>query len=685
MNIMNQNKVLLDRHVKTVRSLGDIILTAMRHPMLLGDQDVIQLQFDNYSKLKDIEMIYLLDDKGIIRRSTDRSLLGKEDNCIYCIRALQGKESFGVELWKEKGRQVFSKAVPIFNEKSCFACHGAEKKILGILKISLDWESVLETIRSTRSRNILFSLVGLIAMSVLTILFLFKVIIFPIHKLEMGMRRVSQGDLTQELIVKSSDEIGKLTGLFNKMTQDLNRLMENEKSRIATEQQKTEELAKLNKDLTREIAERKKIEQALRGNEDYLKTIFNSVQTGVMLVDAQTHKIVDVNPVIVKAFGVEREKIIGAICHQYICPAEQGKCPITDLGQIVDNSERILLKANGERISVLKTVTPIELNNRKLLLESFTDITERKKTEKELEVLVKELKENQVLLNRQKQELDDSRRAIKNVADDFKKSNEVLEKQKGDLEKINKELDDFTYIISHDLKEPVRSIDAFSKFIITDFRDKLDEEGKFYLERIRMNTTLIQNLIEDLLEISRIEKKQNPYETVEISQVLEEVKFRFENRIKDKNVELIIHDNLPKIFCDRVRLTEVFANLVSNAIKFNDKPKPVIEIGCSEKDGFYEFYVKDNGPGIDERYFEKIFEIFQRLGHRETTEGTGAGLTIAKKIVQMHKGKIWVESKVGEGATFYFTIPIKAELIQEITTKDSLFTKEEVQKVTDKG
>jgi light-regulated signal transduction histidine kinase (bacteriophytochrome) len=254
-----------------------------------------------------------------------------------------------------------------------------------------------------------------------------------------------------------------------------------------------------------------------------------------------------------------------------------------------------------------------------------------------------------------------------------------------ELEKSNKELDDFTYIISHDLKEPLRSIDAFSGFVLDDYKDKLDAEGKNYLERIRVNANRMQELIEDLLDISRIERMRNPFEEIETRELVNEVKLRLEYAIKEKNLELIVPDNLPKIFCDRVRLTEVFANLVSNAIKFNDKPKPVIEIGCSEKDGFYEFYVKDNGPGIEEQYFEKIFEIFQRLGHRETAEGTGAGLTIVKKIVQMHKGKVWVESKVGEGTTFYFTIPLKAELIQGTVTKESFFTKEEVQKITDKG
>jgi chemotaxis family two-component system sensor kinase Cph1 len=114
---------------------------------------------------------------------------------------------------------------------------------------------------------------------------------------------------------------------------------------------------------------------------------------------------------------------------------------------------------------------------------------------------------------------------------------------------------------------------------------------------------------------------------------------------------------MPLIVCDRLRMLEVFQNLIVNAVKFNDKPEPLVEIGCRRAGDDWEFYVRDNGPGIEERYFQKIFEIFQRLHRREDNDGVGAGLTIAKKIVEMHKGKIWVQSRPGEGAVFYFTIP----------------------------
>lgn len=227
------------------------------------------------------------------------------------------------------------------------------------------------------------------------------------------------------------------------------------------------------------------------------------------------------------------------------------------------------------------------------------------------------------------------------------------------IENINRELDSYTYVVSHDLKEPIRAISAFSGFLASDYKDKLDKTGLSYIDRIRANALRIQNIVEDFLEVSYIDKKIGSFEDVGVEDVVNEANLRLENKTSWKKPDMVIKGKLPVVFCNRAGLTDVFANLISNAVKFADKNPPYVEIGWSENEDFYEFYVKDNGPGIDEQYFDKIFGIFQRLGRREDYEGTGVGLTIAKKVVEIHKGKIWVESKVGEGSTFYFTIPKK--------------------------
>ena len=217
-------------------------------------------------------------------------------------------------------------------------------------------------------------------------------------------------------------------------------------------------------------------------------------------------------------------------------------------------------------------------------------------------------------------------------------------------------MDDFTYVVSHDLKEPLRSVRTFSEFLVEDYGDRLDEEGKDYLERLQKAAIRMGNLIDDLLKLSRIGRIKMEFTEVDLNELLQNIREDLIAAIEEKNVDLQI-GSLPVIRCQRTLMSELFKNLISNGIKFSEAEKPIVEVGCEEGKDEYLFSVKDNGIGIEEMYLERIFNIFQRLNPREKYEGTGAGLTICKKIVEEHGGKIWVESKVGEGSTFFFTIP----------------------------
>jgi len=222
----------------------------------------------------------------------------------------------------------------------------------------------------------------------------------------------------------------------------------------------------------------------------------------------------------------------------------------------------------------------------------------------------------------------------------------------------NKELDDFTYIVSHDLKEPLRGVKAFAKLLVEDYSGKMDSEGKEYLKTISDSSVRMSRLIEDLLNLSRIGRIRNIEPGVDLNEMLSEVRKNLAYALEERKVNLIIKPDFPKVACDRIRLSEVFSNLVSNAVKYTKKDAmPVVEIGWSDKKDLYEFYVKDNGIGIEKQYYDRIFQIFQRLHAKGEYEGTGAGLTIVKKIVENHGGKIWVESVVDAGSTFYFTLP----------------------------
>lgn len=235
-----------------------------------------------------------------------------------------------------------------------------------------------------------------------------------------------------------------------------------------------------------------------------------------------------------------------------------------------------------------------------------------------------------------------------------------LTKAQKELRAAQKEMDEYTYVISHDLKEPLRGIEAFSKFLSDGYRDKLDDNGQHYVDTIRNSTLRMQQLIGDLLKFSRLSQQKNPLTPVGLNAMLMHVRVNLQFALDQKKAELHVN-RLPTILCDATAMTEVFHNLISNAIKYNDKPLPVVEVGCVEKtnadSGFieHEFYVRDNGVGIKKDYFDKIFVIFQRLQRDE--EGTGIGLTIVRRVVEWHGGRIWLESTEGQGTTFYFTIP----------------------------
>jgi light-regulated signal transduction histidine kinase (bacteriophytochrome) len=243
-----------------------------------------------------------------------------------------------------------------------------------------------------------------------------------------------------------------------------------------------------------------------------------------------------------------------------------------------------------------------------------------------------------------------------------KRTEEALAQKTLDLERSNSELEDFTHVVSHDLKEPLRGIEAFSGFLAEDYAGNLDERGRSYLKVLQDSAVRLRDLIDDLLQLSRIGRVKPQYRYVSMGSLLEEIVQGMQFSLKDKDVDLHVDTDLPALVCDPVRIRQVFENLISNAIKYNDKPAPLIQISCAADGDEYVFSVKDNGPGIDPKYHAKIFRIFQRLVLREEHEGTGVGLTICKKIIEGHGGRIWVESDgQGHGSIFSFSIPNSIE------------------------
>ncbi|MCK5214624.1 MAG: PAS domain S-box protein [Candidatus Omnitrophica bacterium] len=271
-----------------------------------------------------------------------------------------------------------------------------------------------------------------------------------------------------------------------------------------------------------------------------------------------------------------------------------------------------------------------------------------------------------------------------------KQAEEQLVRQKEDLEKINFELDSFVYTVSHDLRAPLRGISSFASFLEEDYKEKIDEEGMDYLLEIRKGAQRLSKLIEDLLALSRIAKIRNPYEDIPVKQIIEQVISRIQHDIDETHAQIVIQNELPVICCDRVKMAELFVNFINNAIKFSSKVEgqnPRVEIGYADRQDHHEFFVKDNGIGIASEYHDKIFGVFKRLHLDSDFEGTGVGLSIVQRIVEEHKGKVWIDSQLGKGATFYFTIGKhlkEKKKLGEILIEDGLISPNELRQILNK-
>lgn len=231
-----------------------------------------------------------------------------------------------------------------------------------------------------------------------------------------------------------------------------------------------------------------------------------------------------------------------------------------------------------------------------------------------------------------------------------------LEKIVNELELSNAELSQFSYVASHDLQEPLRAIVGFLQLLESRYTDQLDEKGLHYIERAVKAGHRMQRLINDLLTLSRVNSKGAPFEPADFNDILSKVKKDLSNQIKQKNA-MIRWEHLPIMTVDQSQIATLFFNLISNGLKYNESVQPTVEVGFRRDTDETRFFVKDNGIGIEERFHDRIFIVFQRLHGRREYSGTGVGLTLCKKIVERHGGRIWLESSREKGSTFFFSLP----------------------------
>jgi light-regulated signal transduction histidine kinase (bacteriophytochrome) len=224
------------------------------------------------------------------------------------------------------------------------------------------------------------------------------------------------------------------------------------------------------------------------------------------------------------------------------------------------------------------------------------------------------------------------------------------------LRAANQELEGFTYSVAHDLRAPLRHLDAFSRILLEEYAPQLPEEAQHFLKTIRQSSQNLSRLVDDLLNLARIGRAPLNREPTSLHEIVSSAISDLNTEARDRSVHWKVHP-LPEAQCDPRLMKQVFLNLLSNAVKYT-RPRPVaeIEIGVSAQNGATTVFVRDNGVGFDMKYKDKLFGVFQRLHRADEFEGTGVGLAIVERIIRKHGGSIWAESEVGKGATFFFTL-----------------------------
>ncbi len=394
-----------------------------------------------------------------------------------------------------------------------------------------------------------------------------------------------------------------------------------------------EQLAVTNRALAQEIEEHKQAQEALTEKHSLLQMLIDSTPDHIYVKDLD-HRFLIVNKGILRELGATSlTELEGKTDRDFHPPERERQYHeeeriVMTAGQILINREDSLIdEVSGERRWYLTTKAPLRDKQGHIIgLVGFNrDITDRKRAEEKIHALNAELEQR-------------------------------VRQRTAELEAANKELQSFAYVVSHDLKAPLRNMTQLLNWLVSDYADAFDAQGREYMDLLLNRAKQMNNLIQAVLQYSRVGRSKLE-EPIDVPLLLREV---CETLAPPPTVRIGVGSELPALWGDRIRIQQVFQNLIGNAIKFLDKPEGEITIDCADCGAYWQFSVTDNGPGIDPQHHEKIFQIFQTLRQRDDMENTGIGLAIVKKIVESSGGRIWVESAVGTGSAFHFTLPKRA-------------------------
>ncbi len=424
--------------------------------------------------------------------------------------------------------------------------------------------------------------------------------------------------------------------------------------------------------LNQEIDKHKNTLESLKAKEEQIRLLLNSTAEGIYGTD-KNGKCEFINHAAIRILGYERkEQFIAKDIHELIHHSKvngstytRKECPVfktLETGEGTHSDDELLWRADGSSFPAEIFAYPIRKNDSLTgAVVTFWDISGRKERETDLQNLTNnleaEVEQRTIELREKVNKLNRSKEAMLYMVEDLNQITAELKNEREKLERSNRELDAFTYSVSHDLRAPLRAINGFSKFLIEDYTDRLDAEGKRFLDTIRENAAKMDQLILDMLSLSRISRSELKMAPVDMEAIIHSMFHEIASEEEKKSFEIFIK-SVPAVTGDSALLKQVWQNLIANALKYSSKSKlKKIEIGANIDDIFISYFIKDHGAGFDDKYKHKLFGVFQRLHREDEFKGTGVGLAIIKRIIDRHNGKVWAEGAPDKGATFYFSLP----------------------------